>query len=85
MSRARPQSPVRSFIIATSSPSAEIRGIVESSLGVSMDAVFSEFDEKPLGVASIGQVHKARLREGGQVVAVKVQDPKARERGWMHN
>ena len=29
--------------------------------------VFSEIDEKPLGSASIAQVHKARLRVGGEV------------------
>lgn len=33
--------------------------------------VFSDWDDVPLGVASIGQVHKARLRKSGEVVAVK--------------
>ena len=35
--------------------------------------VFSDFDEKPLGVASLAQVHKATLKSTGEVVAVKVQ------------
>ena len=35
--------------------------------------VFSNFDEKPLGVASLAQVHKATLKSTGEVVAVKVQ------------
>ena len=34
--------------------------------------VFSAFDEQPLASASIGQVHKARLRASGETVAVKL-------------
>ena len=37
--------------------------------------MFSSFDDAPLGVASIGQVHKAVLRETGETVAVKIQIP----------
>ncbi len=36
--------------------------------------VFSFFDKKPIGVASIGQVHKAKLKNGVDVV-VKIQRP----------
>jgi aarF domain-containing kinase len=39
------------------------------------DDVFSSFDDVPLGIASIGQVHRAVLRETGEVVAVKIQMP----------
>src|SRR5205085_3815292 len=39
---------------------------------------FSEFDGVPIGAASIGQVHKAVLRDG-QVVVVKIQRPDIRE------
>ena len=35
-------------------------------------AVFTEFDETPLASASIGQGHRARLRENGELVAVKL-------------
>ena len=35
--------------------------------------VFSDFDEKPLGVASLAQVHKATIKSSGEVVAVKLQ------------
>jgi predicted unusual protein kinase regulating ubiquinone biosynthesis (AarF/ABC1/UbiB family) len=34
--------------------------------------IFAEFTDQPLASASIGQVHQARLRESGEVVAVKL-------------
>ena len=39
----------------------------------SCQAIFSEFDPEPLASASIAQVHRARLRSTGEIVAVKVQ------------
>eukprot|EP00555_Chaetoceros_dichaeta_P006077 CAMPEP_0198271100 /NCGR_PEP_ID=MMETSP1447-20131203/47792_1 /TAXON_ID=420782 /ORGANISM="Chaetoceros dichaeta, Strain CCMP1751" /LENGTH=556 /DNA_ID=CAMNT_0043963501 /DNA_START=123 /DNA_END=1793 /DNA_ORIENTATION=- len=41
----------------------------------SEDDVFESFDPIPLGSASIGQVHRARLKTDGREVAVKVQYP----------
>ena len=35
--------------------------------------LFSEFDERPLGTASLAQVHRAKLKDSNQEVAVKVQ------------
>lgn len=37
------------------------------------DEIFSEIDPKPLGAASLAQVHKAKLRATGENVAIKVQ------------
>lgn len=48
--------------------------IVERSLGRKLEEVFAEFDPNPLGAASIGQAHKARLHDGREVV-VKVKFP----------
>jgi len=39
-----------------------------------ISVLFKEFDESPLGSASIAQVHRARLHDG-RLVAVKVQRP----------
>jgi ubiquinone biosynthesis protein len=47
---------------------------VERALGCDPGHVFAHFDEQPLAAASIGQVHRARLRSGEDVV-VKVQRP----------
>lgn len=55
--------------------SDEVKAIVEKSLNVKVNDVFSEWDDEPIGAASIGQVHRARLRESGKLVAVKVQYP----------
>ena len=57
----------------------EVEKIVASELGVRLSKAFSEFESEPMAAASLGQVHKARLRNGRQV-AVKVQRPGIRER-----
>jgi len=49
--------------------------LCEKELGKKFDDVFSTWDDEPLGVASIGQVHRAVLRSSGEVVAVKFQNP----------
>src|SRR6185437_7585212 len=48
--------------------------LIEKELGRPLDNYFSYFEETPLAAASIGQVHKARLRNGTWV-AVKVRRP----------
>lgn len=47
---------------------------IEKHLGRPANEIFTSFDDKPLGSASIGQVHRAEL-EDGTVVAVKVRRP----------
>jgi predicted unusual protein kinase regulating ubiquinone biosynthesis (AarF/ABC1/UbiB family) len=53
---------------------AEVEEIVSEELGVRLSRVFDTFDHEPLAAASLGQVHRATLRDGRQVV-VKVQRP----------
>ena len=53
-------------------PPEVVRELVERELGQTLDELFYEFDLLPIASASIGQVHRARLRTGERVV-VKVQ------------
>lgn len=53
-------------------PPALVRQLVERELGSPVDEVFAEFDDVAMASASIGQVHRARLKTGERVV-VKVQ------------
>ncbi|KAK0576299.1 hypothetical protein LWI29_015089 [Acer saccharum] len=48
---------------------------IEQELGSPIDELFSEISPEPVAAASLGQVYQARLRQSGQVVAVKVQRP----------
>ncbi len=56
----------------TPMPFSELLEVIEESYGCSWNEIFSVVEEKPLGSASIAQVHKAILKEGDPVV-VKVQ------------
>lgn len=55
-------------------PWEEIRGVLQRELEAPVEMVFGHIDPEPLAAASIGQVHRAALRNGRPVV-VKVQRP----------
>jgi len=59
-------------------PYPEARQIIESEIGRPLEDIFQHFENTPLAAASIGQVHRAQLKDGEEVV-VKVQRPGIRK------
>ena len=55
-------------------PWNDIKGVLQQELEAPIEMVFGHIDPEPLAAASIGQVHRATLRNGRPVV-VKVQRP----------
>ncbi len=60
-------------------PGSQIREVIEDQLGCRIGDIFSKFEDAPLASASIGQVHRAVLKDGREVV-VKVQKPGVEKR-----
>jgi predicted unusual protein kinase regulating ubiquinone biosynthesis (AarF/ABC1/UbiB family) len=56
----------------------QVKEIIETELGADLRHLFDHFDAEPLAAASLGQVHRARM-VGGREVVVKVQRPDARD------
>src|SRR5918992_5566887 len=56
----------------------EVVSVMEQELGVPWEDVFESIDPQPLAAGTVGQVHRATLADGDQVV-VKVQRPTARQ------
>src|SRR5207249_2988815 len=57
-------------------PYADVERVIHEDLELSVEQLFTEFEEVPVAAASIGQVHRATLPNGHRV-AVKVQRPNA--------
>ncbi|MBW2185799.1 MAG: AarF/ABC1/UbiB kinase family protein [Deltaproteobacteria bacterium] len=55
-------------------PYQQVKEVIENELHQAVEQVYSSFDEQPLAAASIGQVHRAELVDGTNVV-VKIQRP----------
>ena len=64
---------------APTTPFSDVKLIIEEECGCKMEDLFTSFEEKPIASASLGQVHKARLKATGEIVAVKVQHRWIRE------
>ena len=59
-------------------PYEEVEKVVSEELGARISKAFGSFEREPVAAASLGQVHRATLRDGRQVV-VKVQRPGIRK------
>jgi predicted unusual protein kinase regulating ubiquinone biosynthesis (AarF/ABC1/UbiB family) len=57
---------------------SEVEAIAAVEIGARLSKAFAEFESTPMAAASLGQVHRATLRDGRRV-AVKVQRPNVRE------
>jgi predicted unusual protein kinase regulating ubiquinone biosynthesis (AarF/ABC1/UbiB family) len=57
-------------------PFSEVERIVQAELKTRLSKAFGLFEPDPIAAASLGQVHRAALRDG-RMVAVKVQRPEA--------
>jgi len=51
------------------------REVLEQSIHSPIEDTFSYFEEHPFAAASISQVHRARRRDDGVLVAIKIQRP----------
>lgn len=61
-----------------------VRAVIETEMNAPLESIFSSFEHTPLASASIGQVHRARLKSGENdetqpTVVVKVQRPNIQE------
>lgn len=54
-------------------PYEDVEKLFKSDIGASIEDLFEDFDPKPVGVASLAQVHIGKHKESGRQVAVKVR------------
>jgi ubiquinone biosynthesis protein len=66
------------FDRAPAAPFPAIRVLIETELGRPLTALFARIEERPLGSASLAQVHRATTHDGRDVV-VKVLKPGVRD------
>ena len=60
-------------------PFEKIRPRLEKELGGPVEAVFADFNPEPAASASLAQIYRARLRDSGREVAVKIRKPGIRK------
>jgi len=63
-------------------PFEQLKPLLELELGASLEDIYEDFDEKPMASASIGQVHRAKLKIPGSSsldVVVKLQRPNIKD------
>lgn len=60
---------------APQNPIEDMYKVIRQDLKRPPEEIFEYFDPIPLGTASLAQVHRAKLRKSGEMVAVKIQHP----------
>ena len=55
-------------------PKNQVEKVMRNEFGKEWIENFAEFDERPFAAASIGQVHRAKLKDGREI-ALKIQYP----------
>ncbi|MBW0493179.1 hypothetical protein O181_032894 [Austropuccinia psidii MF-1] len=63
------------FDAAKPLPFGDILKVWNKEFNFKLEDMFEEFDSQPIASGSIAQVHRAKLKDSGQVVAVKIQRP----------
>lgn len=61
----------------------DIRQVIKEDLKADIDELFEDFESEPVGAASFAQVHRAKLKSNGQLVAVKVQHPQVQKHSYV--
>jgi len=56
------------------------RYLIQQHFGVELDELFEWITPKPVGSGSVAQVHRAKVRKTGQLVAVKLTHPNVEDR-----
>lgn len=63
---------------AQAMPKKQVQGVLDANWGVHWQRQFDQFSFTPIAAASIGQVHRAKTKNG-QDLAIKIQYPGVRE------
>lgn len=61
----------------------DIRKVIKEDMKAELEEIFEEFEIEPVGAASFAQVHRAKLKSTGQLVAVKVQHPQVLKHSYV--
>ncbi|KAI9339005.1 ABC1 family-domain-containing protein [Obelidium mucronatum] len=56
-------------------PMKDVKQLIKDETGRDLEDLFTNFQEDPIGVASLAQVHKATLKSTNAPIAIKIQHP----------